>query len=95
MGGFAPGMDFDGSGSATKTGNRNLAMQRNGQDVQIPQDIRDKMQELRRTNLEMRLSLAQEKPDINKARLLFGKTQKLQNELSRWRFEEYVKTLGK
>ncbi|HPD96710.1 MAG TPA: hypothetical protein PLP89_00155 [Synergistales bacterium] len=95
MGGFGPGMDFDGSGRAAKMGNRNLAMERNSQNIQIPDEIRAKMQELQRTHLEMRLALTQEKPDVNKARLLFGKAQKLQNELSKWRFEEYVKTLSK
>ncbi|HDQ92928.1 MAG TPA: hypothetical protein ENN89_02295 [Synergistetes bacterium] len=95
MEGFAQGMGFDGSGRMAKIGNRNPAVHRNAQEIQVPDEIRDKMRELQRTNLEMRLALTQEKPDVNKARLLFGQAQKLQNELSRWRFEEYVKTLGK
>jgi Spy/CpxP family protein refolding chaperone len=94
MGGFGPGMGFDGS-DRVNTGNRNNMMHRNAQDIQIPQDIKDKMQEMQRTNLEMRLALSQEKPDVNKARLLFGKVQKLQNELSKWRFERYLETISK
>lgn len=93
-GGFGPWMDFDGSGQA-RMGNRGDGIHRNAQEANVPQEIRDKMQELRRTNLEMRLALAQDKPDVNKARLLFGKTQKLHNELAKWRFESYLESLTK
>lgn len=74
---------------------KGFGMYRGNLNADIPQDISVKMQKLRRTNLEMRLALAQDKPDVNKARLLFGKTQKLHNELARWRFERYLETLSK
>ena len=94
MGGFGPGMGFEGSDKAYQ-GNRSGGMHRNAQDLQIPQEMKDKMQVMQRTNLEMRLALSQDKPDVNKARLLFGKFQKLQNEVSKWRFERYLETLSK
>ncbi|MDO9507857.1 MAG: hypothetical protein Q7I97_00720 [Thermovirgaceae bacterium] len=94
MGGFGPGMDFDGS-CGPKMGNRGFRMQRNAQPIEFPKEISNKMQEMQRTNLEMRLALTKEKPDVNTARLLFGKAQKLQNELSKWRFERYLETLSK
>lgn len=89
-----PGMGFEGSGKGYQ-GNRSGGMHWNAQDLQIPQEMKDKMQEMQRTNLEMRLALSQDKPDVNKARLLFGKFQKLQNEVSKWRFERYLETLSK
>lgn len=94
MGMFAPWMDNDGS-ARTKMTNRGAGLQRNAHSIEFPQEIRDKMQELHRTRLEMRLELAQEKPDVEKARLLFEKVQKSQGELAKWRFEKYLETLTK
>ncbi|MDT8285395.1 MAG: hypothetical protein RQ767_07685 [Thermovirgaceae bacterium] len=74
---------------------RGSGIYRGGLNAEVPQDVRDRMQELRRTHLEMRLALSQDKPDVNTARLLFGKAQKLQNEIAKWRFEKYMETLSR
>ena len=97
MGGFGQGEYYQGEfhGDGNGRNSQGDAIHRGNRNAEVPQEIRTKMQELRRTNLEMRLALAQDKPDVNKARLLFGKTQKLHNELSKWRFEQYIGSLSK
>lgn len=103
-GGGFPGMGGSGNGEYYQGGcqrdgderdAKGIGMYRGYRNADLPKDISVKMQELQRTNLEMRLALAQDKPDVNTARLLFGKTQKLHNELAKWRFEQYLETLSK
>ena len=63
--------------------------------VDYPKEILDKIGELQRTHLEMRLALTQEKPDLEKARSLFSRAQEIRNEISLWRFESYIESLKK
>jgi len=97
MGGFGNGEYYQGvcQRDGDEKDTQGIGMHRGNKNADMPQEIIVKMQELRRTNLEMRLALAQDKPDVNTARLLFGKTQKLHNELAKWRFEQYLGTLSK
>lgn len=97
MGGSGQGEYNQGvcQGDGNGRDDQGAGMHRGNRNADMPQEMRTKMQELQRTNLEMRLALAQDKPDINKARLLFGKTQKIQNELGKWRFEQYLEKLSK
>lgn len=97
MGGFGHGEYYRGEcqRDGDERGTQGIGMQRGALNAEVPQDVRDKMQDLHRTNLELRLALAQDKPDVNTARLLFGKAQKLRNEIAKWRFEKYMETLSK
>ena len=97
MGGFGHGEYYQGGcrGDWDERDAQGIGIYGGNPKADMPQEIRVKMQELQRTHLEMRLALAQDKPDVDKARLLFGKTQKLHNELAKWRFEQYLETLAK
>jgi Spy/CpxP family protein refolding chaperone len=92
---FGPRMDFDCSGSTRMVPRQGLQRDRNVQQIEYPQEIQAQFSELRRTHLEMRLALAQEEPDIDKAKLLFEKAQGIRNEISKWRFERYIESLKK
>jgi hypothetical protein len=56
-----------------------------------PEDILKKMNDLRRTNLELRLALIDEKPDEGEVRSLFEKAEQLRKEIHTWRFEQFMK----
>ncbi len=61
--------------------------------VEFPEEITEKMRALQRTHLEIRLALTEDKPDAQKARQLFERSQELRNELARWRFERFLANL--
>jgi len=56
-----------------------------------PEDILKKMNDLRRTNLELHLALTDEKPDEGKIKRLFEKAEQLRKEIHTWRFEQFMK----
>ncbi len=92
---FGPRMDFDGSGRARMAQRCGFQRDRNVQKIDYPQEIQEQFRELRRTHLEMRLALAQDEPDIDKAKLLFEKARGIRNEIAKWRFERYIESLKK
>ena len=57
----------------------------------VPQAIRNLMNEAHRTNLQLRLALTEDKVDAAKAKALFEKAQELRGKIARWRFEESLK----
>lgn len=104
---FGPGMDGAsygrfgaGMGGGAFCGSRMSSRggyfrDRDTKRVDYPKEILDKIGELQRTHLEMRLALTQEKPDLEKARSLFSRAQEIRNEISLWRFESYIESLKK
>ena len=94
-GSFGGGMGFDGFCGPRMMHRGGNFRDRNVQRVDYPKEILDKISELQRTHLEMRLALAQDEPDVNKAKLLFSKAQGIRNEISLWRSENYIESLKK
>ncbi|NLO56488.1 MAG: hypothetical protein GX108_05480 [Thermovirga sp.] len=94
-GSFGAGMGFDGFCGPRMMHRGGYSRDRNVRKVDYPKEILDKMNELQRTRLEMRLALTQDEPDVNKAKLLFSKAQDIRNEISLWRFERYIESLKK
>ena len=66
MGGFGHGEYHQGErqGNGDGRDGKGVGMHRGNRNEEMPQEISVKMQELQRTNLEMRLALAQDKPDV-------------------------------
>ena len=56
-----------------------------------PEEIVDKMNELHRANLKLRLAMIENKPDEQKIRSLFEKSEQLRKEIQSWRFEQLLK----
>jgi Spy/CpxP family protein refolding chaperone len=80
-GGSGPDGDRDG-----RPGPRGGQFMRNA-----PAEIQSAMRELHRADLQIRLALTEDKVDVAKARAIFEKQLKLQEQVTRWRFEEMLK----
>lgn len=61
----------------------------------LPQEMRNKMTEIQKLNLEMRREMLEEEPDLDLLRELHGKIQILRNHMDDWHFEQYISGIMK
>lgn len=61
----------------------------------LPQEMRNKMTEIQKLNLEMRREMLEEEPDMDLLREFHGKIQTLRNHMDDWHFEQYISGIMK
>lgn len=61
----------------------------------LPQEMRNKMTEIQKLNLDMRREILEEEPDMELLKELHGKIQTLRNQMDDWHFEQYIASIMK
>lgn len=61
--------------------------------VEVPAEIAQKMRDLERAQLELRMLFWEDKVDQKKAKELHEKMISLRTDISRWQFEQWLKQI--